>query len=49
MIFRAGVYIFPQTIPRIAMAVNKGVNIIRKPKVNLTEYCIASQVLISSV
>ena len=48
-IFKAGIYIFPQTIPRIAMAVNKEVNITRKPKVNLTEYCIASQVLISSV
>ena len=44
-IFKAGIYIFPQTIPRIAMA---GI-IIRKPYKNATEYRIASQVLISSV
>ena len=48
-IFKAGIYIFPQTIPRIATAGKKGVNIIRKPYENATEYRIASQVLISSV
>ena len=49
-IFKAGIYIFPQTIPRIAMAGKKGVNIIRKHIYkNATEYRIASQVLISSV
>ena len=49
VIFRAGVYIFPQPITRIAMAWKKGVNIIRKPYENMTEYRRASQVLISCV
>ena len=48
-IFKAGIYIFPQPITRIAMVWKKGVKIIRKPYENMTEYRIASQVLISCV